>query len=87
MRYLLLLLLALHNDSRQYPRSFSRSLNGALNGNIGVMKSMMIEITDSTNLAQAYAYMPIAWCSGSTLGSVLYRNRLESCSFGCISYP
>ncbi|KAF8557096.1 MFS multidrug-resistance DHA1 sub-family [Imleria badia] len=46
----------------------SRSLNGALNGNIGVMKSMMVEITDSTNLAQAYAYMPIAWSSGSTLG-------------------
>jgi len=46
----------------------SRSLNGALNGNIGVMKSMMVEITDSTNLAQAYAYMPIAWSTGATLG-------------------
>ncbi|KAF8557101.1 MFS multidrug-resistance DHA1 sub-family [Imleria badia] len=46
----------------------SRSLNGALNGNIGVMKSMMVEITDSTNLAQAYAYISIAWSSGSTLG-------------------
>ncbi|KAG8213450.1 major facilitator superfamily domain-containing protein [Butyriboletus roseoflavus] len=33
-----------------------------------VMKSMMVEITDSTNLAQAYAYMPIAWSTGSTLG-------------------
>jgi len=48
----------------------SRALNGALNGNIGVIKSMMIEITDSTNLAQAYAYMPIAWSSGGTLGYV-----------------
>ncbi|KAF8434115.1 major facilitator superfamily domain-containing protein [Boletus edulis BED1] len=46
----------------------SRSLNGALNGNIGVMKSMMAEITDATNLPQAYAYMPIAWSSGATLG-------------------
>ncbi|KAG9314810.1 major facilitator superfamily domain-containing protein [Chiua virens] len=46
----------------------SRSLNGALNGNIGVIKSMMAEITDSTNLPQAYAYMPIAWSSGATLG-------------------
>jgi hypothetical protein len=49
---------------------FSRALNGALNGNIGVIKSMMVEITDSTNLAQAYAYMPIAWSSGGTLGYV-----------------
>ena len=53
------------------PRSFSRALNGALNGNIGVMKSMMVEMTDSTNLAQAYAYMPLAWSSGATLASVL----------------
>lgn len=46
----------------------SRSLNGALNGNIGVMKSMLAEITDSTNIAQAYAFMPIAWSTGATIG-------------------
>ena len=46
----------------------SRSLNGALNGNIGVLKSMIAEITDSTNLAQAYSYLPIAWSTGGTLG-------------------
>ncbi|KAG1750088.1 major facilitator superfamily domain-containing protein [Suillus lakei] len=49
----------------------SRALNGALNGNIGVIKSMVVEITDSTNLAQAYAYMPIAWSSGGTLGPLI----------------
>lgn len=49
----------------------SRSLNGALNGNIGVIKSMMTELTDSTNIAQAYAYMPIAWSTGSTLGPII----------------
>ncbi len=46
----------------------SRSLNGALNGNIGVMKSMLAEITDPSNIAQAYAYLPIAWSTGATLG-------------------
>ncbi|OCH95432.1 MFS general substrate transporter [Obba rivulosa] len=49
----------------------SRSLNGALNGNIGVLKSMMAEITDSTNIAQAYSYLPIAWSTGSTLGPLI----------------
>ncbi|KAF8071623.1 member of major facilitator superfamily multidrug-resistance, DHA1 sub-family [Lyophyllum atratum] len=49
----------------------SRSLNGALNGNIGVIKSMMVELTDSTNIAQAYAYMPIAWSTGGTLGPII----------------
>ncbi|EKM78054.1 hypothetical protein AGABI1DRAFT_114886 [Agaricus bisporus var. burnettii JB137-S8] len=49
----------------------SRALNGALNGNIGVIKSMMAELTDSTNIAQAYAYMPIAWSTGGTLGPII----------------
>ncbi|KAI0925935.1 hypothetical protein AcW1_008233 [Taiwanofungus camphoratus] len=49
----------------------SRSLNGALNGNIGVLKSMMAEITDSTNIAQAYAYLPLAWMTGGTLGPMI----------------
>ncbi|KAI0091365.1 member of major facilitator multidrug-resistance DHA1 sub-family [Irpex rosettiformis] len=49
----------------------SRSLNGALNGNIGVLKSMIAEITDSSNLAQAYSYLPIAWSTGGTLGPII----------------
>ncbi|KAJ3712182.1 member of major facilitator superfamily multidrug-resistance, DHA1 sub-family [Lentinula raphanica] len=50
---------------------FSRSLNGALNGNIGVIKSIMAEMTDATNIAQAYAYMPIAWSTGGVLGPMI----------------
>ncbi|KAF7771079.1 hypothetical protein Agabi119p4_7053 [Agaricus bisporus var. burnettii] len=46
----------------------SRASNGAVNGNIAVIKSMMAELTDSTNIAQAYAYTPLAWASGGTLG-------------------
>jgi len=49
----------------------SRSLNGALNGNIGVLKSMMAEITDTTNIAEAYAYLPLAWMTGGTLGPMI----------------
>ncbi|KAJ7236260.1 major facilitator superfamily multidrug-resistance, DHA1 sub-family [Mycena haematopus] len=49
----------------------SRSLNGALNGNIGVIKSIVAELTDSTNIAQAYAIMPLAWSTGSTLGPII----------------
>jgi MFS family permease len=45
----------------------SRSLNGALNGNIGVIKSLMGELTDETNISKAYAYMPIAWSTGGTV--------------------
>ncbi|KAH7920401.1 MFS transporter [Leucogyrophana mollusca] len=49
----------------------SRCITGALNGNIGVMKSMMGELTDSTNMAQGFALMPIAWSIGVTLGPTI----------------
>ncbi|EMD31270.1 hypothetical protein CERSUDRAFT_60152 [Gelatoporia subvermispora B] len=49
----------------------SRCAEGALNGNIGVTKSMMTEITDLTNRAQGFAYMPMIWSLGSTLGPVI----------------
>ncbi|KAL0060381.1 hypothetical protein AAF712_012832 [Marasmius tenuissimus] len=49
----------------------SRALNGALNGNIGVIKSIVAEITDSTNISRAYAFMPIAWSTGGVLGPMI----------------
>jgi len=49
----------------------SRSLNGALNGNIGVLKSMVADITDSTNIAYAYAYLPISWSTGQAIGPAI----------------
>ncbi|TBU55594.1 MFS general substrate transporter, partial [Dichomitus squalens] len=49
----------------------SRCAEGALNGNIGVTKSMMAEITDSTNRARGFAYMPMIWALGSTVGPII----------------
>ncbi|KAG8701681.1 hypothetical protein FRC08_003963 [Ceratobasidium sp. 394] len=46
----------------------SRALSGALNGNIGVAKSMMVELTDETNQAQCFAFFPVMWSTGSTIG-------------------
>lgn len=46
-----------------------------MNGNSGVLKSMMGEITDSTNMAQAFAFMPIVWFVGATSGSVCISSR------------
>ncbi|CEL60262.1 Protein ZINC INDUCED FACILITATOR-LIKE 1 OS=Arabidopsis thaliana GN=ZIFL1 PE=2 SV=1 [Rhizoctonia solani AG-1 IB] len=50
---------------------FSRAMSGALNGNTGVSKSMVVELTDETNQAQAFAILPIVWSTGSTLGPFL----------------
>ncbi|KLO06723.1 MFS general substrate transporter [Schizopora paradoxa] len=58
--------------SRSFPALvFSRALNGFLNGNIGVIKSIMGEMTDDTNVARAFAYQPIAWSTGATLGPLI----------------
>jgi MFS family permease len=45
----------------------SRMLCGALNGNTGVAKSVTGELTDNTNVAQAFALMPITWAAGITI--------------------
>ncbi|KAG1767177.1 MFS general substrate transporter [Suillus placidus] len=49
----------------------SRCICGMLDGNSGVMKSMMGELTDSTNMAQGFALIPIAWCFGGFFGFVM----------------
>ncbi|KAJ7150848.1 major facilitator superfamily multidrug-resistance, DHA1 sub-family [Mycena crocata] len=50
---------------------FFRCLQGVFNGNIGVVKTVMAEIADSSNLAQIMALIPLAWSSGSTLGPII----------------
>ncbi|GJE96228.1 MFS general substrate transporter [Phanerochaete sordida] len=49
----------------------SRCLVGALNGNLGVIKSMMAELTDHTNMAQGFAWIPVVWSVGSTVGPLI----------------
>ncbi|KAJ7154561.1 major facilitator superfamily multidrug-resistance, DHA1 sub-family [Mycena filopes] len=50
---------------------FWRAAQGVFNGNIGVVKTVMAEVSDSSNLAQAMALIPIGWSSGSTLGPII----------------
>ncbi|KAG1722566.1 MFS general substrate transporter [Suillus lakei] len=49
----------------------SRCAQGALNGNIGVVKCNMTEITDASNMARAFAWLPLAWATGYTLGFLI----------------
>ncbi|GLB44889.1 putative major facilitator superfamily protein [Lyophyllum shimeji] len=49
----------------------SRCLCGALNGNAGVIKTMITELTDTTNLPQLWAYIPFAWSTGTTIAPVI----------------
>ncbi|KAL5641759.1 hypothetical protein ACGC1H_002018 [Rhizoctonia solani] len=49
----------------------SRALSGALNGNAGVIKSIVAELTDSSNQAQGFALLSVTWYLGSTLGPLI----------------
>ncbi|KAG2361529.1 major facilitator superfamily domain-containing protein [Suillus spraguei] len=49
----------------------SRCMWGALNGNIGIMKTVMGELTDSTNMAQGFALLPMVWAIGSSVGPLI----------------
>ena len=71
--------------SRSFPALVaSRSVVGLLNGNIGVLKSMLGEITDDTNIAEGVAFLPIVWSSGSTIGYVHSANRYN---IWCYLFP
>ncbi|KDR78804.1 hypothetical protein GALMADRAFT_224047 [Galerina marginata CBS 339.88] len=54
-----------------WPLVVSRCFQGIFNGNVGVAKSIIAEMTDSTNRADAYAFMPTLWTIGITVGPIL----------------
>ncbi|KAF5366580.1 hypothetical protein D9758_008930 [Tetrapyrgos nigripes] len=49
----------------------SRCLTGLLNGNIGVMKSVMGDLTDQSNRAESFGLLPVVWAFGGTIGPLL----------------
>ncbi|KAJ7105708.1 major facilitator superfamily multidrug-resistance, DHA1 sub-family [Mycena epipterygia] len=48
-----------------------RCLQGAFNGNIGVSKSVMAEVSDSTNAAEIYSFLPFMWALAATLAPLI----------------
>ncbi|KIK38462.1 hypothetical protein CY34DRAFT_90962 [Suillus luteus UH-Slu-Lm8-n1] len=46
----------------------SRCMCGLLSGNVVVTKTMMGELTDSTNMAQGFALIPVVWYISGFLG-------------------
>ncbi|KAG1728513.1 major facilitator superfamily domain-containing protein [Suillus paluster] len=49
----------------------SRVFCGAFNGSNGVIKSMVMDITDTTNLPKAYGYMPLPWMLATFVGPLV----------------
>lgn len=57
--------------AQNYPWAvLARSMSGLLNGTVGVSKTYLGEICDSTNVAKAFAWIGFAWGFGTIAGSV-----------------
>ena len=58
--------------SRSYLSAFcARFVGGLLNGNLGVSKSVLAEVTDKSNRAQAFAWLPLAYGTSCVLAPVI----------------
>ncbi|CAK5270741.1 unnamed protein product [Mycena citricolor] len=78
-------------SSRFWTLFVFRCFLGAFNGNIGVTKTAMNEISDSTNVADIFAMSPIAWCLGSTMSPFIGGTLVDAAkkwpdTFGKIEY-
>ncbi|KAH9059721.1 MFS general substrate transporter [Lactarius vividus] len=51
--------------------ALSRCLQGAMRGHSGVMKSMIAELTDETNVARGFSMPPVAWSLGYVIGPLI----------------
>jgi MFS family permease len=49
----------------------ARAANGLLNGNIGVAKSYLLEVSDDTNSAKAFGVLGVTWGVGVMIGPVI----------------
>ncbi|KAJ7204628.1 major facilitator superfamily domain-containing protein [Mycena haematopus] len=54
-----------------WPLVFFRFMQGSFNGNIGVSKSVMAELSDSTNMAEVFGLIPFIISLGSTIGPII----------------
>ncbi|KAH9046353.1 major facilitator superfamily domain-containing protein [Lactarius deliciosus] len=65
---------SLVNGSQPHP---SRFFSGTLNGNVGISKSVLAELADESNVAQAFSFLPLVFVVGqvirSSIGGFLSR--------------
>ncbi|KAJ7062691.1 major facilitator superfamily multidrug-resistance, DHA1 sub-family [Mycena amicta] len=58
-------------SSRYWSMFAWRCLQGVWNGNTGVTKTAMNEISDPSNIADMFSLLPLMWSSGVTLGPAI----------------
>ncbi|KAH9955871.1 MFS general substrate transporter [Russula dissimulans] len=67
----------------------SRCLHGAVKGNLGVVKSVMAELTDETNIARGFSLLLMTWAIGIVFGPLIggVLSRPQDRWPGAFSHP
>ncbi|KAH9013717.1 hypothetical protein EDB84DRAFT_1568548 [Lactarius hengduanensis] len=55
-------------DAPTGPHRLRRLFSGALNGNVGVLKSVLAELADESNVARAFSFLPLVFVVGQVIG-------------------
>ncbi|KAJ3860108.1 major facilitator superfamily domain-containing protein [Lentinula novae-zelandiae] len=58
-------------SSKYWTLILFRSLQGVFNGNLGVSKTVIAELSDATNMATAFSFTSVMWQVGVTIGTSL----------------
>ncbi|KAJ3892720.1 major facilitator superfamily domain-containing protein [Lentinula edodes] len=58
-------------SSKYWTLILFRSLQGIFNGNLGVSKTVLAELSDATNMATAFSFTSVMWQVGVTIGTSL----------------
>ncbi|KAJ3880403.1 major facilitator superfamily domain-containing protein [Lentinula edodes] len=58
-------------SSKYWTLILFRSLQGVFNGNLGVSKTVLAELSDATNMATAFSFTSVMWQVGVTIGTSL----------------
>lgn len=64
---------------------FCRAISGLTNGSVGVLRTVMAEITDASNRSRAFTLFPLAFASGTSIGALIGGQAYQS--FETTRYP
>jgi MFS family permease len=66
------IMMTLFGLSKEYWQAMViRFMAGALNGNIGVVKCILAEMSDDSNIASAFGWLNLVWTAGSIIGPLI----------------
>ena len=64
----------------------ARAAAGFLNGNVGILKSFLAQISDNTNRSRAFSYLALSWGAGVCIAPILGGNLVSPADTWPVSF-